>query len=75
MEMIALEYTVGQDNKTIFRKIKSLHFYHYGDFVQKLVKIIKVLKDFISGKIYFKLAPVWNIEPGKELPSFNQDLP
>ena len=51
--------TVGQDNTTIFRKFKSFDFYIFSDFSQKLVKIVKISKNLISGKVYYIFAPVW----------------
>ena len=52
--------TLGQENNTIFRNFKPLHFYdfgNFGNFDQKLAKIVKILKYFISGKVYSQACP------------------
>ena len=49
---------MGQDNNIVFRKFKSFDFYYFGDFGHKLVKMVKISKNLISGKVDYRLAPV-----------------
>ena len=47
----ASAYTVGQDNDTLFRKFKPFDFFNFGDFCQKLVSMVTISKNVISGKV------------------------